>query len=150
MKGFINVDSEALDFVWEDVAKLLQLAIDQGNNELTLDVVKERIAIQETLLYIYVDDDIIEYNNDELPNIKLAFTLDIMGFLSGLKTLDVTLIGGTISEEVFPDLEELIKRVAKILGIKQIRLITTRNGWIRKFKQLRPAYTILIGEVEDN
>lgn len=115
-----------IPLIWDRAAPLLELPIALAHGEVTLDTMKKKLLMGESLLItVSRGTEIIAVN-----------TVEVRHFESGLKALYIPLIGGTEMEEWMDRFLNIVSAIGKDLGCTELRGIAARKGWIRRLKPL--------------
>lgn len=117
---------ELMDVIWSEVEPLLQLAIDESPDDLTMECVKSKIYSGHSLLLVLCSNGVID----------IALTHEIREFDTGQKALYTPLVGGKGMDKHFDDWFNVAKELAKELGCNQIRGFAARDGWLKYLKRV--------------
>lgn len=100
---------------------MLEPVIEKGNNEITIDTIKQRALAGDNLIVLVTKEQ----------EIIAVMTLETRTFDSGHKALYVPICSGKDLEQWGFQFFEYCQMVAKEYGINEIRAIG-REGWLRK------------------
>ena len=109
--------------IWHDICKFLEPAIDRSGGEVSKASLLRRLMTGETTLFIIKDEDGI---------ITVMFTLEVLVFESGLRTLAIPLVGGKGFLDMLITADEFLRTTAKNLDCSYIRGFSVRGGWLSK------------------
>ena len=109
--------------MWHDICKFLEPAIIKSKGEVSKESVLRRLMNGETTLFIVKDDSGI---------ITVMFTLEVLVFESGLRTLAIPLVGGKGVLDMLITADEFLRTTAKNLNCSYIRGFSVRGGWLSK------------------
>lgn len=109
--------------LWKDICKFLEPAIRRSKGEISKVSVLRRLMNSETILFTIKDEDGI---------ITVMFTLEILIFESGLRTLAIPLVGGKGFLDMLIESDEFLRATAKNLNCEYIRGFSVRGGWLEK------------------
>jgi hypothetical protein len=125
MYNFTVIPTSLLEYVWFEVSQRLLPVVEVSSNELSIDSIKASILNGKSTL-------IIVTNGARLFGVA---TLEIQTFDTGLKTLYIPIIGGSLIDEWGEQFFCMCKDIAKQFGCTELRGMAARTGWVRKLKQ---------------
>jgi len=134
------VPPNMVEYLWEDVAPIIQRPIDLSHNEVTLDIAKkELMSGGVTLVIVTLGDEIVAIN-----------TLEVRTFPTGKKAMYIPLTGGDHLDYWMLDFLAMVKEMAKAHGCTHIRGLAVRKGWLRKLEKLgfEPISTTIELEIQ--
>lgn len=129
------ISQEMIPAIWTHCEPNLQKAVGESNGELTIEGVLETLLSGAGIL-------IAMYNGGEIvANAMIEKRI----FKSGLATLNITLVGGTMIEEWADDFIDIMDKIAAEQGCSEVRGMG-RKGWARylKSKGYKHAHTVMI------
>lgn len=123
---------------WDDVAPFLQRAVDYSNGELSVDILKQRVAERDVVVATVFDDG----------KLISVISFDTLNFETGMKALNIQCAGGERIDEWYEDIEKIANELAKKNGCSHVYIIG-REGWMRKMKHLgyKTVHTVIAKEV---
>ena len=144
--NFASIPVNLVDVMWDQMESHLQLAVDEGDEEVSIEeVYNGLISGQEMAIIVAVGSDIVA-----------CITISTFVYRTGLKVLNMPLVGGTNSEMLdwMPELIAVLEIIAKELGCTQIRGYCARRGWGKVMGQHMPkrwhrvheTYKLNVGE----
>lgn len=119
------IKKEMIPVMWPLVEEHLQRAIDQSNGELDKDDVFSRMVRGNMLLITL----------SRQTDIVAALALEQRDFDSGKKVLNITLAGGSESDNWIDKMDEVTQQLGKDYGCDEIYIVG-RAGWVRKLKRI--------------
>jgi len=128
--------------LWEStVWRLLAPAVDMSNGESTEASLKQRVKIAAVTVVLAMKED----------EPKLAFTLEVTEYDSGLRVLSLPFISGDGIAELLSDCFGDLKKIAKQSHCTEIRGMSVRRGWMKVLKPLgwETVHEVIKCNVED-
>lgn len=129
-----------LDVLWDKIYPLLQKPVDVSSGEVTMESIKARIRSGDVLLILVSREELL----------VAVVTVEIRTFESGLRTLQLPLIGGSEMNEWFDKMLDTVKAIARDKGCQEIRGMSVRKGWMRilekhGFKEISTVLCLSVG-----
>ena len=127
--------------LWDPIVwPLLAPAVVLSNGETTMASLKQRVKSGDVKVVLAVKDN----------EPKLAFTLEVTEFDSGLRVLSLPFISGDGIAELLADCFEDLKTIARQSGCTEIRGMSVRRGWMKVLKPLgwEPVHEVIKCNVE--
>ena len=128
--------------LWDTVVwPLLAPAVALSNGESTEASLKQRVKIEEVSVVLAI------FGGDP----KLAFTLEVTEYDSGLRVLSLPYISGNGIAELLADCFEELKQIARQSSCTEIRGMSVRRGWMKVLKPLgwEPVHEVIKCNVGD-
>lgn len=110
---------------WGEFMPFLYKVIELGCGEITEESIKGR-ALSGNSLFVTITSE-----SDELVGV---ITMEVVTYDSGLRSLLIPIVGGTVLEECQDQFLDFAKDIAKELNCSELRGIAARKGWMRKLK----------------
>lgn len=118
-----RIKPEIIDIIWTSIESYVQLAIDESNGELQIDVIKKRSKDGNLLLIsIQKDSDIIA-----------VLSAEVRTFETGKKVLHIMTAGGKDLMDWIADVDVAFTDLARSLGCSELYIIG-RPGWAKVTK----------------
>ena len=139
--NFCMIPIQLIPVLWDEIAPLLLSPVEKSNGEATLESVYDRAMDGVSSIHLLTLDN----------EILAAFTLEVMTFESGLKSLAVPLIGGRALIKNGDEFMAYMRRIARQLGCDNLRGMSARSGWLRTISKYgwKTAHEIVICEIGD-
>ena len=128
--------------LWDAVVwPYLSPAVELSNGETTEASLKQRVKMGEVNVVLAL----------KKGDPKLAFTLEITEYDSGLRVLSLPFISGAGIAELLSDCFEDLKKIARQSNCTEIRGMSVRRGWMKILKPLgwEPVHEVIKCNVGD-
>jgi hypothetical protein len=131
-----------LEYVWKDVEKELQRAVDTAHGEATIESVKRNLLSGDVLLLTVIDED---------NKIIATLTMEIRVMESGLRCLVFPMIGGHRAHEWVDQFLNVAKNLAIEYNCSELRGFATRKGWMRMLepKGFKEAHVVMTCQLDE-
>ena len=139
--NFCMIPIQLIPVLWDEIAPLLLSPVEKSNGEATLESVYDRAMDGVSSVHVLTLDN----------EILAAFTLEVMTFESGLKSLVIKLMGGEALIKNGVEFMLYIKNIAKQLRCDNLRMASARKGWLRAISKYgwKPAHEVVICNLGD-
>ena len=124
MIEFTICPTSLIDYVWSDIEGYIKGATDRSNGESTSDNVKALVKSGANQLLLVTND----------AAILAAITLEVRTFNSGLRVLNIPMVGGTNIKLWIGGFMKAARHIAVQNGATEIRGYMARKGWSRFLK----------------
>jgi len=133
-------EQDAINLWDSTIWPLLAPAVMLSNGESTEASLKQRVKLKDVavVLAMFAGEP------------KLAFTLEVVEYDSGLRALFLPFISGDGIAELLADCFEELKQIARQSDCTEIRGMSVRHGWMRILKPMgwEPVHEIIKCNVE--
>ena len=109
--------------MWPDIIENLEPAVIRSKGEVTKESLLRRLMLGETTLFLC---------KNEAGLVTVMFTLEVLVFESGLRTLAIPLVGGSGFLKMLVECDEFLRSTAKSMNCSYIRGFSVRGGWLSK------------------
>lgn len=110
---------------WGAIAPFIEKAARESNDELDMDVIKDKVAKNAVLIAAIYDDDVM----------IAAVGFELFTYESGKRVLHILAAGGERVDEWFNQIEQIATELGKAEDCDAVYIIG-RKGWERKLKHL--------------
>ena len=134
------VPANMIDLIWDRVEPLIKTVEEKAPDDISLEVVRERLLSGNNLLVTVSSG----------PEIIAVNVIDIKELDTGMKILYIPITAGTDMENWIREFLDIAKAIALDHGCDELRGMAVRDGWLKKLKPYgwEPMFTTVRCKVE--
>ena len=134
------VPANMIDLIWDRVEPLIKTVEEKAPDDISLEVVRERLLSGNNLLVTVSSG----------PEIIAVNVIDIKELDTGMKILYIPITAGTDMENWIKEFLDIAKAIALDHGCDELRGMAVRDGWLKKLKPYgwEPMFTTVRCKVE--
>jgi len=121
---FACIPVNLIDVLWYQIEPHVERVVNASAGEITVESVKQRaLSGRSTIVAVVKGDEIVAVN-----------TIEVTTYDSGLRCLEIPVVGGHEAFEWGPDFLEMCNQLAVQQGCQEMRGFSTRTSWLKVLK----------------